>query len=253
MNKKLLSFLFITIFFLIGAIYYTNIFQSPIIRISNRLQSLYLSSTTYFVDAINKHVSQTKHIELLQKQLKKYKKTHLIAQQLSTQLNQLLQENNSTLSMNPKIELVRAISYAKFSNLNKLWIDMPDFNQSKIYGLVYQEKVAGIVIAKDKKPLALLVQDPKCSYPVYIGHNNAPGIAHGNNSGTIIVNYIPLWIKIKIHDKVTTSGLGKLFFRGLSVGRVTKITKAQGYQRAIVQPSFISNTLNYFYVIKRVL
>ncbi len=253
MNKKLISFLFIIILFLIATVSFTKIFQSPMITLSTKIQSTYLSLIYTFKKTINEHTLQAKHIKELQKKLLKYQKNYLITQQLYSQINQLFKENNSAMSVNPKVELVRAISYVKFSNLNKLWIQMNDFNKSKIYGLVYQTKVAGIVVARENKPMALLIQDPKCSYPVFIGSNNAPGIAHGNNNGNIIVDYIPLWIKINIGDKVITSGLGKMFFKGLSVGIVSKIIQIQGYKQAIIKPSFTSNTLNYFYAIKDVL
>jgi rod shape-determining protein MreC len=129
---------------------------------------------------------------------------------------------------------------------------MNDFNSSKIYGLVYKDSVAGIVISKDSKPIALLNGDIKSSYAVFVGEDDAPGIAHGNNDNTIIVNFIPSWINIKVGDEVISSGLDNLFFRGLKVGKVLSIKKSQGYQSVVVDPYFKSKEPRYFYVITEV-
>jgi rod shape-determining protein MreC len=252
MSKRLFSFLLIVIALLIGAVYFTNILQSPIVSISTKIQSLYLSTTSYISNTIDEHISQKKHIQQLRAQLQQYQKNHLIMQQLASQLDTLFQANDSNLTANAHVELVRAISYVKFANTNRLWLEMPDFNRSKIYGLVYHERVAGIVVSQDGKPMALLNQDPKSTYAVAIGPDHAPGIARGNNDGNVIVDYIPLWIKIQVGDEVTTSGLDKLFFAGLKVGTVTSIRKVQGYRQAIVKPFFMDNTPNYFYAIKEV-
>jgi len=233
MNKKLFSFLLLLIILFIGAVYYTNTIQSPILSLTHKIQNIYFNTKIFVDDTIQKH-------------------NFLLMQQLKSQVKQLLQDQNSTLTLNPDIELIHALSYVKFDNFNRLWINMPDFNSSKIYGLVYKNDVAGIIIAKDNKPMALLNQDPKCAYPVFIGNNNAPGIAYGNNNGTIIVNYIPLWMHIKVGDKVITSGRENLFFQGLNVGTIIKTSQEQGYRQAVVKPSFVQHGISYFYVIRKV-
>ncbi len=252
MNKKLFSFLLLLIILFIGAVYYTNNIQSPILSLTHKIQNIYFDTKIFINDTIQKHLNQAKHIQKMQDRLKQCNKNFLVMQQLKSQLKQLLQDQSSTLTLNPDIELIHALSYVKFDNFNRLWISMPDFNSSKIYGLVYKNDVAGIIVAKDNKPMALLNQDPKCAYPVFIGSNNVPGIAYGNNNGTIIVNYIPLWMHIKVGDKVTTSGRENLFFQGLNVGTIIKTSQEQGYRQAIVRPYFVQHGISYFYAIRRV-
>ncbi|WP_345992026.1 rod shape-determining protein MreC [Sulfurimonas sp. HSL-1716] len=249
MNKGLLSFFIIFIALLGGAIYYTNSIQSPFISLSNSIQSAYFNTVESVFNTLDEHFYQQKHIQKLKKQLAEYDNNHLVMQQLSSELNSLYKESNSSIRTHPKVELVRAISYVKFSDINKLWLEMNDFNSSKIYGLVYKDSVAGIVISKDSKPIALLNGDIKSSYAVFVGENNAPGIAHGNNDNTIIVNFIPSWINIKVGDEVISSGLDNLFFRGLKVGKVLSIKRSQGYQSVVVDPYFKSKEPRYFYVI----
>jgi rod shape-determining protein MreC len=154
------------------------------------------------------------------------------------------------LSINPKVQLVRSLSYQKFGDLNRVWLDIDDYNASKIYGLTYNELVAGIVVSQNKKPLGLLNRDIQSSYSVYVGKAHAPGIAHGNNAKNLVVKFIPAWFKVEIGDEVITSGLDEIFFKGLKVGRVVSISKSQGYQNALIEPYYESNDPNYFYMIK---
>lgn len=253
MNKGLRVFFVIFIVLLGGAIYFTKAVQSPFITVSSAIQSTYFNTLQSISDAIDEHFNQQRHIQELKKQLADYDKTHLLLQQVSSELNSIYKEENASLKTDPKVQLVRTVSYVKFSDINRLWLQMKDYNRSKVYGLVYKESVAGIVVSYEDHPVALLNGDVKCTYAVYIGANSAPGIARGNNDGTIIVNFVPSWIPVKVGDDVITSGLDKLFFKGLKVGKVTAIRTSQGYQTVTVDPSFKSKEPRYFYLIKEVI
>lgn len=252
MNKELFSYLSIIIALVVGALYYSNLIQSPIITSLNAIKSSYNDSIEFVQNKVNKHIFQASTIENLSLKLEKYENNHLVMQQLASEINDLFIENNSSLKVNPEVSLVKAISYEKFGNFNKLWLDMEDYNSSKIYGLTYKELVAGIVVPKNEKPLALLNKDIKSAYSVYIGENHAPGIAHGNNEEFIVVNFIPAWFEIKEGDEVISSGLDKIFFKGLKVGRVISTTRSQGYQNAVVEQYYKGNETNYFHVIRSV-
>jgi rod shape-determining protein MreC len=252
MNRGLFSFLLLFIALLMSALGYSDTLQKPIINSLNSLKILYLDSTEYVTQSINKHFYQAQKIEHLEKELELYKSNHLLMQQLASELQELLKENRSPFRVKPKVELARTISYEKFGNMNRAWIDMQDANTSKIYGLIYKELVAGIVIFKNNRPLALLNRDIKSSYAVYIGEQKAPGIAHGNNAKNILVKFIPTWFKINVGDEIVTSGLDNIFFRGLKVGKVISVSSAQGYQNAVVEPYYQGNELGYFHIIKGV-
>ncbi len=252
MNKGLLGFFTIFIALFMGALYYTNLIQSPIISSLNHIKSIFHNSVELIKKQINIHTFQAKHIELLNDKLQRYENNHLVMQQLASEVNDLFQENHSTLKINPKVELVRAISYEKFGNFNRVWMEIKDYNRSKIYGLTYKELVAGIVIEYKGKPLALLNRDIKSSYAVEIGKEKAPGIAHGNNSKKLIVNFIPAWFEINEGDEVVTSGLDNIFFKGLKVGKVISVSSSQGYQNAVIEPYYITKSPNYFHMIRKV-
>jgi len=252
MNKHFFNFFIVLIALFIGAIYYNNTFQAPIISSLNFMKTGYNSSIDFIENIIKRHFFQANEIEYLQSQLQQYENNHLVMHQLASEIDDLYNLNHSKLKINAKVELVRVISYAKFGDLRKLWLDFEDYNSSKVYGLTYKEFVAGIVINRNGKPMALLNGDAKSTYSVYVGKNKAPGIVHGSNSKYLIVNFIPTWFDIDKDDEVITSGLDNLFFKGLKVGKVVSVEKAQGYQSAIIEPYYMANEPNYFYVIKGV-
>ena len=252
MNKKFLSFFSILIALFVSALYYSNTIQAPLISLQNELKISYHNTIEYIEDGFNKYFFQANQITALQDKLEKYEKNHLVMQQLASEINDLYKENNSSLKTDPKVDLVRTISYEAFGNLNRVWVEIPDYNSSKIYGLTYKETVAGIVIPKNGRALGLLNKDIESSYAVAIGENHAPGIAHGNNGENLVVKFIPAWFEIKKGDEVVTSGLDNIFFKGLKVGRVLSVKKSQGYQNAIIEQYYQSNDPGYFHIIRRV-
>jgi rod shape-determining protein MreC len=252
MNKELLSFFTIFIALLVGALYFTNVIQSPFISTLNSIKTNYHNTNEFIRKTLNKHFFQAQHISELENKLQEYENNHLIMQQLASEVNDLFAESHSNLKIDPKIELVRTISYQKFADQNRVWMEVNDYNSSKIYGLIYRNLVAGIVVPKNSRALGLLNRDIKSSYAVYVGDENAPGIAHGNNEENLVVNFIPSWIQIKDGDEVITSGLDEIFFKGLKVGTVIFITKSQGYQTAVIKPYYKANNPNYFHMIKKI-
>ena len=252
MNKNFFLYFFILLALFVGALYYTNTIQSPLLSSLNSIKISYHTIIQTIQESIDKHFSQAQKIATLKEKLQKYENNHLIMQQLIAEIDEMYKENNTSLATNPKTELVRAISYEKFGNLNRIWLEVPDYNASKIYGLIYREMVAGIVIPEDGKALALLNSDIKSTYAVYIGKVQAPGIAHGNNDKNLVVSFVPAWFNIHVGDEVTTSGLDNIFFKGLKVGKVLSITKSQGYQNVVVEQYYKSNRPSYFHLIRSV-
>jgi len=252
MNKGLFSFFFIMIALIVGALYYTNTIQTPFLSLLNGIRSHYHTSVAFLAQQVERHFFQATHIAELEEKLKLYENNHLVVSQLSSELNNLFLENRSKLQALPEVELVRTISYQAFGDYNRVWLEMEDYNTSRIYGLVYNNFVAGIVISHNQRPLALLNSDVKSSYAVYVGENKAPGIVHGNNSNHLVVKFIPAWFFIQEGDRVVTSGLDEIFFEGLNVGKVISVTKSQGYQTAVVEPFYKATNPNYFHIIKKV-
>lgn len=250
MSNKATAFLLLLL--LAGSIYFSSALQSPLIGMLNSINERWDSMTTYISDRFDEHFRQQETIKSLRSEVGLYRKSHLVSHQMATEFNALIAENNASFRYDPRVELVRAVSYANFGDINKLWLQMDDFNASRLYGLVYNEKAAGIVTQRDGRPLALLNGDYQCTYAVYIGANKAPGIARGQNSDSMLIQYIPTWVGIAVGDEVVTSGLDNLFFSGIKVGRVRSIELTGGYQSAVIEPYYKGNHPDYFHVITRV-
>ncbi|WP_428737118.1 rod shape-determining protein MreC [Sulfurimonas sp.] len=250
MNKSSIIYFFLLIALLVGAFNFSSTVQKPFINSLNFIKDSYHNTITYIDDGFEKHFFQANRIEQLKEKLQQYENNHLVMQELASEIDDLYKANDTNMSVHPEVQLVRTTSYQKFGNLNRLWLNVTDYNASRIYGLTYKEMVAGIVIDYHSKPLALLNNDIKSAYSVYIGENKAPGIAHGNNEENIVVNFIPAWFEISVGDEVITSGLDNIFFKGLKVGKVISIKQSEGYQNVVVKPYYKTNEPNYFYIIK---
>lgn len=252
MTKEFLSYLSLFIALFVGALYYSDTVHTPLTSTLNAIKSSYHDSIAWVVDGYERHFFQASQIDELKAQLKDYEKSRLLIKQYQIELAALKTMHGSDLNTSPDIELVRALSYQQHGNFNKVWLEMSDFNASRLYGLTYKEYVAGIVSAYEDKPLALLNQEIKSSYAVTVGTTEAPGIAHGNNDENLVVKFIPSWYEINEGDEVVTSGLDHIFFKGLKVGKVLSSSKSEGYQTAIAKPYYNPNRTDFFYVIKEV-
>ncbi len=252
MNREVLAIFFLFVALFSAAFMFSTQLQSPILSVTNSIKSSYNNTTTGIAKLYDEHFDQRNTIIELREQLKLYEESHLLLHQVATELNALFVENNSSFKVKPEVELVRTISYVKFGDINKVWIDTPPFDTARVYGLVHKENVAGIVVMNEGRPMALLNGALKSSYAVYVGENKAPGIVHGLSSKELIVEFIPTWIKIKEGDEVLTSGLDHLFFPGLKVGKVLSIEQSQGYQNAIIKPYYNASNPDYFHLIKSI-
>lgn len=251
MNKELVGFLFLAFAIVIAVLKFTNLIQDPFIGALNGVKNFYHESVEGVNNSIDEHFSQQETIIRLQKENQQYKENNLLAQEFAVELNQMFKEHNSDLQISPKVQLVKTLSYAKFGDINRVWIDMKDYNTSKVYGLVSEGVSAGIVTFKHNQPMALLNSDYKCSYTVFIGKKRAPGIVHGKNTKEMLVEFIPNWIKLEVGDEVQTSGLDNLFFAGLKVGKVLEISQSQGFQNALIEPYYDVTQPGYFHVIMK--
>ena len=250
MNKRFIKLFILFILFISGAFYISTPLQTILLELNQKIVLTYHDKIDTINNTINEHFLQKEKIQQLTIQLEDYKNSQLLMHQFTSQLNNLLLANKSQLRFYSNVELVKTISYSNLSDFTKVWIDMPDFNSSKIYGLIHNDTVAGIVINKNSKPLALLNANQKSSYAVFVGLNNAPGVTHGRGDNFLVVDFIPTWMSINIGDEIVTSGLDKLFFPGLRVGKVISVSTQSGYQSAIVEPYFKAIKPSYFHLIK---
>lgn len=239
----------IIIVFVVISLYTGSYIRNSIIGFSTGLIKSYDNALAYVKHKIEDHFNQAAEIQRLREENKELRKSAVLLSTFANELDQILVDKNSS-KYEPNIQLVRTLSYADVSDYNKFWIDFKDFNKSKVYGIIYQGKTAGIVINKDDKPLAILQRDNKSSFSVYVGDSKIPGIAIGNTKD-ITVKFIPQWLNPKVGDEVYTSGLDGIFFTGIPVGKVEEIKDENLYKSAIVKPYSNPNMPSFLYVVTK--
>ena len=134
------------------------------------------------------------------------------------------------------ISISETISYVKLNSFSQLILTKPkELKKDKLYGLIQEKVVAGVARLHNNQLYGYLTSDEKCRFSVFIGNDNAPGIAIGEKINTMIVKFIPKWYKIKEGDKVITSGLDNIFFGNIPVGIVKKVELQSSYKVAYIQ------------------
>jgi len=198
-------------------------------------------------ERIAEHVSQKEEIARLKAENQNLQKSAVLSIAFAAKLNDLLKEHKAK-EYHPNVALVRTIGYANLNDYGKVWLDFEDFNSSRIYGLLSQGYVAGIVIANDGHPQGLMVSDPKAIFAVYVGNQKMQGVTQGNRK-EILVRYISQWLQPQVGDEVVTSGLDGIFFEGIKVGVVTQVMEEESSKTVVVKPYIEPHIPSYMHVI----
>jgi len=134
------------------------------------------------------------------------------------------------------ISITETISYVKLNSFSQIILTKPlGLQKDKLYGLLQNKVVAGIAQIRNNQLYGYLTSDTQCRFSVFIGDEKAPGIAIGKKSNSMTVTFIPKWHKIKVGDKVKTSGLDNIFFTDIPVGIVTKIEMQSSFKIAHIR------------------
>ncbi len=224
--------------------------HTPILGVSNYIKIKFEQVRQSIANFSQRHFHQASLIETLKEENERLKKEAVTLDAFAKEVINLSRLKKYSNKMAPEVLTVRAVSYASLPDFNKIWIDFSDFNTSKIYGLIYNNVAAGIVIKSNGlQSLALLNGDSKCSYAVYVGKKEYPGVAIGKRRNLMVVRYIPSWADVKVGDEVFTSGLDGIFFEGLKVGKVTKVRNLNLYKEVEMTPFYDSLKPDYFYLV----
>lgn len=246
--KSKIEFLIIAICIIAVSVYFSEGAKSFFLGTSGAAVKFYDEFTEKVKNKFSEHVAQSEEIRALRAQNLELERSAALTSTFAYELNELLAEKNASYAAS--VQLARLLTYVNISDYNKIWIDFPDFNKSKIYGLVRNGKTAGIVVNNDSRPMALLQTDPNCVFSVYIGQDKIAGVAKGNHKN-IEIKYIYQWLNPKIGDEVYTSGLDGIFFGGVGVGKIVEIQDKDLYKSAFVEPSNKNSVLNYLYIVQK--
>lgn len=225
---------------------------------SNDIKFVIASIQFNLKESMDSHFDQEKRIKELKAENEQLQKVGMVNVALRNEIVKLSAAYSSKFVVNPKLVRVSVISYAQIPEFRRLWIDYQSEESEKIYGLIYPSAnklepfTAGIAVDQNNKNrLAILNSDSLCSYTVVVGQSQAPGIAMGKGSKEMIVRFIPYWMDIKVGDEVTTSGLDKIFYPGIKVGRVKTVLNDSAYKEAIIDPYYQNNSHSYFYLLEK--
>lgn len=218
-----------------GSIWLNSVTTGATTGFSSYVLGLWDSASHKVASTIKQHFYQAEHIAELEAKNAELEHSSALLGTFAAQLNSLIAANAQS-EFKPDVTLTRALGYASISDYTKLWLEpFSGFEAGRIYGLISNGGSVGIAIEKDGRPLAILQNDPKSSFSVYIGKERVPGVANGNRSG-VVVKFIPKWLSVKRGDEVYTSGLDGIFFAGVPVGRVQSVQDENSYQEATLKP-----------------
>ncbi len=208
-----------------------------LLNVVNPIKQNYKALTRDLEDKGHSYLFQKESIEKLSKENRILRKrllaqTHYIRQvkdiyKVLPRLSKLPYRN---------IALTSTISYVKLNTFSQIILTKPKgLKEKKLYGLMQDSVVAGIAKIKHNQLYGYLTSDPMCRFAVFVGDEQAPGIAMGLKRNLMIIKFIPKWHKIKVGDPVETSGLDNIFFQGLPVGIVTKVETQSAYKVAYIK------------------
>jgi rod shape-determining protein MreC len=238
MNKKFTLF---TILLIIGILYFFNIervIQNKLSMFNKSIQSTYITTVISINNTFDKYLNQLKYINQLKSSNDENQKYKLLYNVKVKEFNELNKNLNIMEPFDIKLEKVKVLSYYKFNDNSRVIIDKNDLNSSKIYALMtFDGYSAGIVLNKNNTSIAYLNEHNRCNYTVFIGKENVPGISSGvDESGSLLIKYVPIWQNVNIGDEVITSNMDNIFPYGIKVGKVTNIDIKDNIQEVLVSP-----------------
>lgn len=220
---------------------------------SNFMKDSIFSLQDSISSSVDKHFNQASEIERLKDVDTKNEQDEITI----LALKDTIQKLSSLLGVNkkpslPGIFLVEAYSYVNMGKYTQVWLKSDDFNnktKNKVFGLIRNGFAAGIAVYKNGGLVGILNGDSKASYGVYIGKSKSIGILKNNTSGNVAVEYINAWSEIKEGDEVVTNGLDNIFFEGIKVGKIKKISQEYSYIVAEVELYNKNDDVGYFWLV----
>jgi rod shape-determining protein MreC len=248
------KFIFAFLFIIAGLSYLFKIDELLVEKFSfvNDMKVSYINKIINFSTSFEKHFEQVNTIQKLKTENNELKEYKILFETTQNQLNTLKEflVNVDIPDNNPKIELVKVLSYINFDDFTKVWLDKK-INNDSILGLITDNYSAGIVVNKDGRAVGLLNGNKDCTYAVFVGEGKAPGIITASaKQDELEIKFIPIWAEIKKGDEVITSGMDNIFYEGLKVGRIIEVTDLADMKIATVKPYANVLKKKYFYTYK---
>jgi len=185
-----------------------------------------------------------------------FKKNQKLIKEITNLRNENIYLKSMLLSKNIDLENIsssfataRIISWDLKNPYNTFTINKGSKNNIKKDCPVLDEK--GKLVGKIIEPISyststvLLASSTEFGSGVEIGKNEVLGILEGKGKKLAEIKYIRMTEKINPGDIVQTSGLDKIFPKGIIIGKIKSIDKTYYYQRAISTLDFLENNTRF--------
>ncbi len=230
---------------------YESVSASLFLEVSGWIRGHYHNAIEAVDEGVTTWFNQAATIEALSEENRRLKKQEQTLSAFAAEVIALSRLRSYETPPDFSVTTVRALSYAALPDLHKILIDYDGLGPNEVRGLIYNNQTAGIAVQSvGSQTKVLLNGDAKCSYAVYIGESQVPGIIMGKSDQEMIVRYIPAWMQVEKGDEVVTSGLDGIFFAGVQVGTVTQVHRLNAYIEATVRPHHNAFNPGYFYLVE---
>lgn len=245
MRNKLRIFLLATALFVVSYLFSADI-KSYVLKINDTTLINIYNSVDNIDLFFKKYFKQAQNIDELIAENKKLEHYKILYKDTKFKLDKLLELNNLDKSR-VKVELARVLSYEKLGVYTRFWIDYKNIQDNITYGLVFNDRVSGIMYKKDNRAYAISINDSDCAFSVLV--NGYQAIARGSLDG-LYLDYINKYADIKVGDSVYTSGLDNIFSSGIYVGKVINVVEETGYKKAYLDSNVKLSPYYFLFVIK---
>ena len=219
-------------------------FESIVVWFFSPIQNLLTSTTSYVSDAFDHYfflVETSKENDrlLLKVNLLSKKNNELIER------NKLLERSDNLIEFLDKDErpfvIAKVIGYDATQWSKVIFINRgTNHKVQKNSSVMNNAGVIGHVIhSSPNSSKVLLITDGRSAVDSLFQETRESGITVGTGENICEMKFVPISAKIKLGDKVISSGLGGVFPKGLVVGRVVDIVKhsQELFQDIMVEPS----------------
>lgn len=214
---------FVSVFFTLSPQFRTNI-KVSIVNLFKKPLETSTQSTRNLKKAVSQNPESEK-ILFLEKKIKTLRTKLVMMKEFALENDRLRKLLNFKRQSSFKTTAVRIIEKDP-----SIWRHTVIINKGRLEGLypnmpaVSSGGLCGIVSEVGKSiSRVILINDPNFRVNVFIQRTRDEGVLEGSIEGFCRIKYLPLNTRTKIGDIVITSGLGKIFPKGILIGRVKSL------------------------------
>jgi len=247
--KTRVVFFFIVLFLVVTFSSKNSYIKDKVILWTMPIKVFYNDMTKDILNYKDRYITQKESIKRLEESNRRLNRFLIAQTNYLNQIDKLIPIMEKPIHNN--VSIVYATGYTKLNSYDQILLTKTKgLDQNRVYGLMQKSFVIGTAQFKNGILYGNLISSKECKFSVYIGENRVPGVAIGGENGKVIIKYIQKWKKIKIGDKVLTSGLDNIFFANIPVGIVEEIGSKNSYTTAKVRVYADYLHLDYLFLLK---